>query len=116
MAADSTPKVEFALGSEVSPGHFFKSDFARSFVTTTGARDSKSLDYEFYDAEDHRQQVHAGAAPSAAATPIGGLESGSSGNNNFYSLVNFGNNGLWTKGEQVSFSGSKLSLYCYQRA
>ncbi|KOX81197.1 hypothetical protein WN51_00104 [Melipona quadrifasciata] len=40
-----TPKVEFALGNKVSRRHFFKSNFARSFVTN--CRDSRSLDYGF---------------------------------------------------------------------
>lgn len=65
-----TPRVEFALGSEVSLEHFFKSSFARSFVTNY--RDSKSLDYEFLDniiAEE--------------------VETNGSNNNNFFSLVNF---------------------------
>ncbi|KZC05670.1 PREDICTED: uncharacterized protein LOC107194019 [Dufourea novaeangliae] len=67
------PKVEFALGSEVSLEHFFKSSFARSFVTN--CRDSKSLDYELLD-------------NTIAEEP----ESyGNAGNNNFFSLVNFGN-------------------------
>lgn len=67
------PKVEFALGSEVSLEHFFKSSFARAFVSTS--RDSKSLDYELFDnviAED--------------LDPNGNTD-----NNNFFSLVNFGN-------------------------
>ncbi|KAK1129980.1 hypothetical protein K0M31_019669 [Melipona bicolor] len=40
-----TPKVEFALGNKVSRRHFFKSSFARSFVTN--CRDSRSLEYGF---------------------------------------------------------------------
>ncbi|XP_029052743.1 uncharacterized protein LOC114880656 [Osmia bicornis bicornis] len=63
-----TPKVEFALGSEVSLGHFFKSSFARSFVTN--CRDSKSFDYEFFD-----NTIAEEAEPN--------------GNNQFFSLVNF---------------------------
>ncbi|KAK2586585.1 hypothetical protein KPH14_011463 [Odynerus spinipes] len=46
-SATPQPKVEFALGSEVSPCHFFKSSFARSLVRN--ARDAKSLDYELLD-------------------------------------------------------------------
>lgn len=46
-SAMPAPKVEFALGSEVSPCHFFKSSFARSLVRN--ARDAKSLDYELLD-------------------------------------------------------------------
>ncbi|CAK9833478.1 hypothetical protein ANTRET_LOCUS10155 [Anthophora retusa] len=63
-----TPRVEFALGSEVSLEHFFKSSFARSFVTN--CRDSKSLDYELLD--------------NTIAE-----ETETNGNNNFFSLVNF---------------------------
>ncbi|XP_003702840.1 uncharacterized protein LOC100877540 [Megachile rotundata] len=63
-----TPKVEFALGSEVSLGHFFKSSFARSFVTN--CRDSKSFDFELLDTTIAEE-----AEPN--------------GNNNFFSLVNF---------------------------
>ncbi|XP_076752586.1 uncharacterized protein LOC143424421 [Xylocopa sonorina] len=66
-----TPRVEFALGSEVSLEHFFKSSFARSFVTN--CRDSKSLDYELLD-----NQI-------ATETKTNG-----SNNNNFFSLLNFG--------------------------
>lgn len=63
-----TPKVEFALGSEVSLGHFFKSSFARSFVTN--CRDSKSFDFELLDTTIAEE-----AEPN--------------GNNHFFSLVNF---------------------------
>ena len=70
------PKVEFVLGSEVSPSHFFKSSYARS-VAETSARDSKSLDYDFLD--------------NGTITEESGGGSGTNdGNNNFYSLVNFG--------------------------
>ena len=63
------PKVEFALGSEVSLGHFFKSSFARAFVIN--CRDTKSLDYEMLD------NTVAGQAETNG--------------NNFFSLVSFGN-------------------------
>ncbi|XP_053973952.1 uncharacterized protein LOC128873931 [Hylaeus volcanicus] len=66
------PKVEFALGSEVSLEHFFKSSFARAFATT--CRDAKSLDYEIVDniiAEETDSNVNVD-------------------NNNFFSLVNVG--------------------------
>ncbi|XP_076234352.1 uncharacterized protein LOC143179154 [Calliopsis andreniformis] len=69
------PRVEFALGSEVSLEHFFKSSFARSFVTNS--RDTKSLDYELLD-----------------NTIIEEAETNGNSNNNinnFFSLVNFGN-------------------------
>ncbi|XP_029168137.1 uncharacterized protein LOC114938366 [Nylanderia fulva] len=69
-----TPKVEFALGSEVSPGRFFKSAFARNFISS--GRDCKSLDYELLDnavVNDHREDRNNNAR-----------------NNNFFSLVNFG--------------------------
>ncbi|XP_076621876.1 uncharacterized protein LOC143342168 [Colletes latitarsis] len=65
------PKVEFALGSEVSLEHFFKSSFARSFVTN--CRDAKSLDYELLD-----------------NTIAEETETNGNANNNFFSLVNFG--------------------------
>lgn len=66
-----TPKVEFALGSEVSPGRFFKSAFARNFISS--GRDCKSLDYELLDnaVVDEREDRNNNAR------------------NNFFSLVNF---------------------------
>ena len=67
------PKVEFALGKEVSMGQFFKSSFARSFFSH--CRDTKSLDYEFLDNGTITEE------------PEGVSDKG---NNNFYSLVNFG--------------------------
>ncbi|XP_012543654.1 uncharacterized protein LOC105841083 [Monomorium pharaonis] len=68
-----TPKVEFALGSEVSPGRFFKSAFARNFISS--GRDCKSLDYELLDNVEEREEDRNNNA--------GGR------NNNFFSLVNF---------------------------
>lgn len=65
------PRVEFALGSEVSLEHFFKSSFARSFVTN--CRDSKSLDYELLN--------NAFVEETETNTK----------KNNFFSLVNFEN-------------------------
>lgn len=67
------PKVEFALGSEVSMGHFFKSAFAKSFISS--CRDSKSLDYEFLDNGTITEE------PESL---------NKSKNSNFYSLMNFG--------------------------
>ncbi|XP_051162654.1 uncharacterized protein LOC127282456 [Leptopilina boulardi] len=67
------PKLEFALGSEVSMGHFFKSSFARSFISN--CRDSKSLDYEFLDNGTITEEPES-------------LNKGK--NSNFYSLMNFG--------------------------
>lgn len=66
-----TPKVEFALGSEVSPGRFFKSAFARNIISS--GRDCKSLDYVLLD------------------NVVGNEEDrdGNARNNNFFSLVNF---------------------------
>lgn len=64
-----TPRVEFALGREVSMEHFFKSSFARSFVTNS--RDSKSLDYE----------ILVNTITEETETNVN--------NNNFFSLVNF---------------------------
>ncbi|XP_072764443.1 uncharacterized protein [Anoplolepis gracilipes] len=66
-----TPKVEFALGSEVSPGRFFKSAFARNFISS--GRDCKSLDYELLDnaVVNEREDRNNNAR-----------------NNNFFSLVN----------------------------
>ncbi|XP_018403020.1 PREDICTED: uncharacterized protein LOC108779947 [Cyphomyrmex costatus] len=66
-----TPKVEFALGSEVSPGRFFKSAFARNFTST--GRDCKSLDYELLDNVERNE----------------GDRNNNGRNNNFFSLVNF---------------------------
>lgn len=71
MTTPETPKVEFALGSEVSPGRFFKSAFARNFISS--GRDCKSLDYELLDnAEENEEDRNNNAR-----------------NNNFFSLVNF---------------------------
>ncbi|KAL0126275.1 hypothetical protein PUN28_004994 [Cardiocondyla obscurior] len=67
-----TPKVEFALGSEVSPGRFFKSAFARNFISS--GRDCKSLDYEPLDND---------------VAENGGDRNNNARNNNFFSLVNF---------------------------
>lgn len=66
------PKVEFALGSEVSPGRFFKSAFARNFISS--GRDCKSLDYELLDnaVVDQRDD-----------------RNNNTRNNNFFSLVTF---------------------------
>ncbi|XP_012171866.1 uncharacterized protein LOC100651463 isoform X2 [Bombus terrestris] len=66
----NTPKVEFALGSEVSLNHF-KSNFARSFVTN--CRESKSLDYELPNNTTEEDDTQTNG-----------------NNNNFLSLVNFG--------------------------
>ncbi|XP_011495325.1 PREDICTED: LOW QUALITY PROTEIN: uncharacterized protein DDB_G0271670 [Ceratosolen solmsi marchali] len=74
MATES-PRVEFALGSEVSPGHFFKSSFARSFVSASSRDSTKSLDYDFYENGTIAEEP-VDVAPDNA-------------NNNFYSLVNF---------------------------
>lgn len=85
-----SPKVEFALGSEVSPGRFFKSTFARAFTTTTTTtatitattgnsnggdgsdRDCKSLDYELLQ---------------NAAGPVAVVEDHGDRDNRFFSLV-----------------------------
>lgn len=65
------PKVEFALGSEVSPGRFFKSAFARNFISS--GRDCKSLDYQLLDNVEESEEDRNNNAR----------------NNNFFSLVNF---------------------------
>jgi len=67
------PKVEFALGSEVSPGRFFKSAFARNFISS--GRDCKSLDYELLDNVDESEEER--------------NNNNNVRNNNFFSLVNF---------------------------
>ncbi|XP_043285942.1 uncharacterized protein [Venturia canescens] len=72
---ENGPKVEFALGSQVSPGHYFKSSFARSFVTN--CRDAKSLDLEFADNGTNDEESE------------NNLFSDSK-NNHFFSLMNFG--------------------------
>ncbi|XP_031781913.1 flocculation protein FLO11 isoform X2 [Nasonia vitripennis] len=109
--SETSPKVEFALGSEVSPGHFFKSTFARSFVTSR-ADSSKSLDYEFgYDTgtiveEEHQQQHSPGRCHFNSS--INSAASHSAGNSSFYSLVDFGpeteqpNSAVWSVGQQRS--------------
>ncbi|XP_011879730.1 PREDICTED: uncharacterized protein LOC105568563 isoform X2 [Vollenhovia emeryi] len=74
-----TPKVEFALGSEVSPGRFFKSAFARNFIGS--GRDCKSLDYELLDNVGSEEERNANGNNNARC------------NNNFFSLVNFANGG-----------------------
>lgn len=66
----NTPKVEFALGSEVSLNNF-KSNFARSVVIN--CRESKSLDYKLRN-----------NTPNEDDTQTNG------NNNNFFSLVNLG--------------------------
>lgn len=66
----NTPKVEFALGSEVSLNHF-KSNFARSFVTN--CREAKSLDYELLNNTTDEENTQTNG-----------------NNNNCFSLVNFG--------------------------
>ncbi|XP_033187014.1 uncharacterized protein LOC117155282 [Bombus vancouverensis nearcticus] len=66
----NTPKVRFALGSEVSSNHF-KSNFARSFVTN--CRASKSLDYELLNNTTNEDDTQTNG-----------------NNNNFTSLLNFG--------------------------
>ncbi|KAG7189496.1 hypothetical protein KM043_017190 [Ampulex compressa] len=94
------PKVEFAIGSEMSPGHFFKSSFARSFITS--CRETKSLDYEFLDN---------GTIAEEAESHIDGK------NNNFFSLINFAdstsnaesiggskNEGVWKTSETTPVS------------
>jgi len=68
--ATETPKVEFALGSEVSPGRFFKSAFARNFISS--GRDCKSLNYELLDNGVQEEE-----------------DRNNNGRNNFFSLVNF---------------------------
>ncbi|XP_015125118.1 uncharacterized protein LOC107046907 [Diachasma alloeum] len=53
---ENNPKIEFELGKEVSPGNFFKSSFARSFVSN--CHDIKSLDTDYVDnlmSEDHSE-------------------------------------------------------------
>ncbi|XP_066600322.1 uncharacterized protein [Prorops nasuta] len=95
------PKVEFALGGQVSPGQFFKSSFARSFVLS--CHDSKSLNYEM-PTEKHEDNVD-------------------NKNNNFFSLINFmtetpsfpgkiknGENSLWKISEEVQPSVEKSEL------
>lgn len=77
MTAES-PKVEFALGSEVSPGRFFKSAFARNFISS--GRDCKSLDYELLDNVGDRNGME-------------DRDGGNARNNNFFSLVNFADGG-----------------------
>ncbi|XP_067211929.1 uncharacterized protein [Linepithema humile] len=72
--ATETPKVEFALGSEVSPGRFFKSAFARNFISS--GRDCKSLDYELLDNGVVQEEE----------------DRNNNGRNNFFSLVNFADN------------------------
>lgn len=99
---DTPPKVEFALGSEVSPGHFFKSSFARSFASGSNRiADTKSLDYDFYEAN----------ATIVEEPP----DSPSQQNNNFYSLVNFDketeqpNSSVWAN------SSGKVSFFFFFR-
>nr|XP_033336414.1 uncharacterized protein LOC117226311 [Megalopta genalis] len=77
-----SPKVEFALGSEVSQGHFFKSSFARAFVSSSAtacSRDSKSLDHELH-----------------VNTIVEEPELSGNNGNNYFSLVNFGNGAIPT--------------------
>ncbi|KAJ8667330.1 hypothetical protein QAD02_008992 [Eretmocerus hayati] len=88
------PRPEFALGSEVSPTHFFKSSFARSFVNTGSNKASgvKSLHLGGHHDDIESQVLVNGISNSNNS--IGGsvtVGNGSSNNNNnnFYSLVHF---------------------------
>jgi hypothetical protein len=112
MAAEA-PRVEFALGSEVSPGHFFKSSFARSFVSASCRDSTKSLDYEFYEngtiaeepvdaatLHEHRNDLvkanlnaisgNGSCNNNSSSSSSSSSSSNNNNNNNFYSLVNFG--------------------------
>lgn len=86
------PKIEFEVGSEVSPGHFFKSSFARSFVTN--CRDIKSLDTEFMDVNEEQSD--------------GNLSTDTIKSNNYYSLVNFDNAN--EQFEQTNSLSTKVSI------
>ncbi|KMQ97284.1 j domain-containing protein [Lasius niger] len=102
-----TPKVEFALGSEVSPGRFFKSAFARNFISS--GRDCKSLDYELLDnaiVDDHQREDRNNNAR----------------NNNFFSLVNFaddkpvingGDDALWEQPKPKNEVNVCTVLQCF---
>ncbi|KOC67263.1 hypothetical protein WH47_00133 [Habropoda laboriosa] len=87
-----TPRVEFALGSEVSLEHFFKSSFARSFVTN--CRDSKSLDYELLDNTISEE-----------------AETNGNNNNNFFSLVNFEDKVTSTENSNICNNKDNANLW-----
>ncbi|XP_011315351.1 uncharacterized protein [Fopius arisanus] len=72
---ENKPKVEFELGREVSPGNFFKSSFARSFVSN--CRDMNSLDSDYTDLmnDDNSEK-------NLSTDTI-------TSNNNYFSLNNF---------------------------
>ncbi|KAH0951626.1 hypothetical protein HN011_010289 [Eciton burchellii] len=89
--ATEIPKIEFALGSEVSPGRFFKSAFARNFISSS--RDCKSLDYELLD---------------NAAANTGEQDNNNARNNNFLSLVNFANGRPANGDDQVAARAASL--------
>ena len=88
--ATETPKVEFALGSEVSPGRFFKSAFARNFISS--GRDCKSLDYELLDNGVAQEEE----------------DRNNNGRNNFFSLVNFADNKPANGDDAVARTASSL--------
>ncbi|KYN09320.1 hypothetical protein ALC57_18551 [Trachymyrmex cornetzi] len=87
-----TPKVEFALGSEVSPGRFFKSAFARNFISS--GRDCKSLDYELLDNVERNE----------------GDRNNNGRNNNFFSLVNFAD-GKPANGDDAAAAARTTTLW-----
>ncbi|XP_015598422.1 uncharacterized protein LOC107269265 isoform X2 [Cephus cinctus] len=94
---DEVPKIQFALGSEASPGHFFESNFARSFVN--GYRDTKSLNFGY---DDH-------------GTIIEEVESifNDTKNNNFYSLNGFQNGNdnakIWLPEDEIKLQRTSES-------
>ncbi|XP_046751269.1 uncharacterized protein LOC124414285 [Diprion similis] len=56
-------KVEFAVGSEVSPVSFYKSAFARSFVMNS--RETKSLDFGFMNSETIAEEPINSTSPTS---------------------------------------------------
>lgn len=89
------PKAEFVLGSEVSPSQFFKSTFARKFVTN--CHDYNSLDYEIL-ADTNTEQ-----------------DNNDSRNNNFFSMNNFTDKSVNEKDVTYTVDSSKLQKVngCY---
>ncbi|XP_063987234.1 uncharacterized protein LOC135167699 [Diachasmimorpha longicaudata] len=73
---EKNPKIQFELGKEVSRGNFFKSSFARSFVSN--CHDVKSLDINYMNKLLNDDQSEGNLSTDTITS-----------NNNYYSLNNF---------------------------
>lgn len=73
----SNPKPEFDLSSEITPGHYFKSSFARSMVVNNNASKSKSLDYMFLNRNGY-------SIKEETAPPVENNTKGNNGNGEMF--------------------------------